>query len=159
MLSIRQPYAWAIAHGYKEEEYRTWSTTYRGPLLIHASLTKTQTEKDAYRDLQRQAPEIPPFDELERGGVVGVCEIVGCAGREGDYAWRVANPRPLPFTPEKGKLSLVRVTKPQLLALVPGRTEGCEVDVGPSHVPHATARHSSPSGARGLWRYGARKRH
>ncbi|MFB4265356.1 ASCH domain-containing protein [Nonomuraea sp. GTA35] len=35
-LSVRQPWAWAIAHGGKTIENRTWSTGYRGPLMIHA---------------------------------------------------------------------------------------------------------------------------
>ncbi len=35
-LTIHQPWAWAIAAGHKRVENRTWSTTYRGPLVIHA---------------------------------------------------------------------------------------------------------------------------
>jgi len=29
-LSIRQPYAWLIIHGYKDIENRTWGTRVRG---------------------------------------------------------------------------------------------------------------------------------
>lgn len=36
-LSIRQPWAWLIANGYKDIENRSWRTNYRGPVLIHAS--------------------------------------------------------------------------------------------------------------------------
>lgn len=36
-LSIRQPWAQEIADGFKTLEFRSWSTTYRGPLLICAS--------------------------------------------------------------------------------------------------------------------------
>lgn len=35
-LTIKQPFASLIAEGYKEYEFRTWKTKYRGPLLIHA---------------------------------------------------------------------------------------------------------------------------
>ncbi|MFI7644097.1 ASCH domain-containing protein [Nonomuraea sp. NPDC049400] len=35
-LSVRQPWAWAITHGQKDIENRTWTTGYRGPLAIHA---------------------------------------------------------------------------------------------------------------------------
>ncbi len=38
-LTIRQPWAWAITCGLKRVENRTWSTNYRGPLLIHAGKT------------------------------------------------------------------------------------------------------------------------
>lgn len=36
-LSIQQPWAWAIVKRDKRVENRTWPTTYRGPVLIHAS--------------------------------------------------------------------------------------------------------------------------
>ena len=36
-LSVRQPWASLIAHGHKDVENRTWSTNYRGPLIVHAS--------------------------------------------------------------------------------------------------------------------------
>ena len=35
-ITVQQPWAWAIAYGGKRVENRTWSTTYRGPLAIHA---------------------------------------------------------------------------------------------------------------------------
>lgn len=35
-LTIKQPWAWAIAHGQKNVENRTWATSYRGLLAIHA---------------------------------------------------------------------------------------------------------------------------
>lgn len=37
ILSVRQPWAFAIARGWKPIENRSWPTDYRGPLLIHAS--------------------------------------------------------------------------------------------------------------------------
>jgi len=43
-LSVRQPWAWLIAHGLKPVENREWETHYRGPVLIHAS--KTFSEED-----------------------------------------------------------------------------------------------------------------
>ena len=38
-LSLRQPWASALFLLGKDVENRTWFTTYRGPLLIHASKT------------------------------------------------------------------------------------------------------------------------
>jgi hypothetical protein len=35
-ITVKQPWAWAIAHGGKDVENRTWGTGYRGPLAIHA---------------------------------------------------------------------------------------------------------------------------
>lgn len=47
-LSLRQPWAWAVVHGYKDVENRSWSTKHRGPLLIHAS---KQLDPEGFRFL------------------------------------------------------------------------------------------------------------
>ena len=36
VLTIKQPWACLIVNGYKEYEFRTWKTNYRGKILIHA---------------------------------------------------------------------------------------------------------------------------
>ena len=38
LLSVRQPWAWAIARGRKRVENRTWAPSYRGPVAIYASM-------------------------------------------------------------------------------------------------------------------------
>ena len=35
-LTIKEPWATLITEGYKEYEFRTWKTKYRGDILIHA---------------------------------------------------------------------------------------------------------------------------
>jgi len=39
-LSLPQPWAMLVIMGVKEIEKRSWSTAYRGPMLIHASKGK-----------------------------------------------------------------------------------------------------------------------
>ncbi len=39
-LSIRQPYATAVVRGLKMVENRSWGTTYRGLVLIHAGVSR-----------------------------------------------------------------------------------------------------------------------
>ena len=70
IISVRQPWAWLIVAGHKDIENRTWRTSYRGPLLIHASLA---TEPDDF-PMQREWIEtcgivIP--EDLPRGAIVG----------------------------------------------------------------------------------------
>lgn len=36
VITIKEPFATLIAEGYKEYEFRTWKTKYRGEILIHA---------------------------------------------------------------------------------------------------------------------------
>ncbi|MFE9334885.1 hypothetical protein [Streptomyces sp. NPDC006925] len=70
-LSIRQPWAAAIAHGPKRVENRSWFATYRGPLLLHSSKTLDRTAM--------RHPLISPILRglpLETGAVVGVAQLV-----------------------------------------------------------------------------------
>ena len=36
VITIKEPFATLIAEGYKEYEFRTWRTNYKGEILIHA---------------------------------------------------------------------------------------------------------------------------
>ena len=78
-ISIRQPWAWLIVNGYKDVENRTWSTKYRGPILIHTG-KKLDPAFDELREELREEFDIhvPPRKELPRGGVVGQTTIVDC---------------------------------------------------------------------------------
>ena len=45
-LTLHRPWDYAIAHGHKCVENRTWATAYRGPLLIHAGMKWDQAAAD-----------------------------------------------------------------------------------------------------------------
>lgn len=53
VLTIKQPFASLIVNGYKEYEFRTWKTKYRGEFLIHAGkgIDKKAMEKFSYLNL------------------------------------------------------------------------------------------------------------
>lgn len=113
-LSIRQPWAWLILHAGKDVENRTWRTSYRGPLLLHAGAWD-DGETPAW--LRRAFNvDIPDGTVLERGGVVGLAYLVDCVRSsasqwfEGPWGWVLRDPQPLPFFPLKGKLGLFRVS-------------------------------------------------
>ncbi|WP_230938422.1 ASCH domain-containing protein [Burkholderia multivorans] len=121
-LSIRQPWAWLVTAGHKDIENRTWPTSYRGPLLIHASKGMTRAEyEDAMRfALVAGAPyaELQRFDESARGGIIGVADLFDCVPpsrrsspwhTDGCYGLAVRNARPLPFIPYKGQLGIFEV--------------------------------------------------
>ena len=48
-LTVKEPWASLIINGYKEYEFRSWKTNYRGRILIHAGLT---LEKDAFKNFK-----------------------------------------------------------------------------------------------------------
>lgn len=91
-LSICQPWAWAIARGFKTVENRTWKTAHRGPIAIHASSSDRHMTLEAedilidggehifdalnsYGDENGFTEDNPPF---QFGVIVGTVEIVGC---------------------------------------------------------------------------------
>lgn len=67
-LTICQPYAELIARGEKVIENRTWFTRYRGPLAIHAGLSRSWLEPGS-----RFSERNLPF-----GAVVAIADLVDC---------------------------------------------------------------------------------
>lgn len=120
-LSIRQPWAWLIVHGFKPVENRDWPTRYRGPFLVHASKGMTREDYEDARDLaQVQGITIPAPHELERGGIVGVATLSGCVTHSpsrwffGKFGFELADAKPLPFLPLKGRLGFFDVDYPEV---------------------------------------------
>jgi hypothetical protein len=103
ILSLRQPWAHLVVSGSKNIENRTWSTPYRGPFLIHASL-----------NVNREACRLHGLDpaKLETGGVIGIAEIADCVTRhkskwfEGPVGFVLRKRRKLPFVEWRGALGL-----------------------------------------------------
>ena len=92
VLTVRQPWASRIIAGKKKSEFRGRPTRYRGSVAIHAGLQAERGETD----------------EMPRGAIIGVVEIVGCRELEpGRFAWKLANPRALKKPiPARGQLGL-----------------------------------------------------
>lgn len=58
-LSLRPAWAWAVAHAGKRIENRTWTTSYRGRIYIHAS-TKTPSDDERRELVPLGMPQRPP---------------------------------------------------------------------------------------------------
>ena len=87
-LTIFQPWASAIAIGAKRIETRSWSTSYRGPIAIHAGKRRITRE---LRDLQENSLVWQAVfwrwtdryeDALPFGTFVAVADLVGCCRTE-----------------------------------------------------------------------------
>lgn len=83
-LSVRQPWAWAIAAGLKDVENRSWPTSYRGPLLIHAS---RKPFPGGIAELRRMGIDVPT-DELVFGAYVARVQLVDCV-TDADSEWAI----------------------------------------------------------------------
>jgi hypothetical protein len=119
-LSIRQPWAWLIANGYKDIENRSWNTTYRGEFFIHASKSMSGKEYvhcldflgSLKRDQNVALPiiRLPDKKELNFGGIVGVATLTACVTESdspwftGGFGFVLENPRVLPFMSCQGTL-------------------------------------------------------
>lgn len=115
VLSIQQPWAWAITAGRKEVENRSWQTAYRGRVYIHAS---GKLNREGIKWLARTFRLRVP-DELPQGAVVAVADLVDVVTRKrakrfgrwfgGPYGFVFSNVRILrrPVV-TRGKLGLYR---------------------------------------------------
>lgn len=121
-LSIRQPWAWLIINGGKDVENRDWPTGFRGRFLIHAGKGMTRDEYLGGADLLAHIDRrimLPPFEALDRGGIVGAAVLAGCVGHSespwffGRYGFELRDVMPLPFRPYKGALGFFDVSEPQ----------------------------------------------
>ena len=137
-LSLIQPWATLVLTGAKGFETRSWTTTYRGPLLIHAAKGFPVFARDFCISVTDLTPTELPF-----GAIIGRVVLKNIYRTEdlaptltalellyGDYltgrwAWELveaeAFEHPIPY---KGALGLFEVI---LLAELPGPHEpGCE---------------------------------
>lgn len=116
-LSVRQPWAWLIVHGYKDVENRSWLTDYRGELLIHACKT---FERDALEWILSKFPTLRGAMPLKKqdydlGGLIARVTLVDCTNRckspwfTGPYGWVLENPIATAFIPYKGRLGLFEI--------------------------------------------------
>lgn len=70
-LTIHREWAWLIAEGYKRVENRSWTTTYRGPLAIHAGLKTAPSARLVANTLGISIP-----DQVPGGVILAVAELV-----------------------------------------------------------------------------------
>ena len=74
-------------------------------------------DHQGYEEVRARFPEVPlpPIEELERGGIVGQCDIADCVSQSdstwfsGPYGFVIQNAKSLPFRPLPGKLGFFEV--------------------------------------------------
>ena len=82
-ISIRPPWAWAILHAGKDIENRTWRTSMRGTVAVHAFLNMNRLYYEwACKEIKRIAPraKVPPYEAVSRGSIIGVVEGITVSG-------------------------------------------------------------------------------
>lgn len=110
-LTVRQPHASLVAIGAKTNETRSWYTSYRGPLAIHASAKMGKAEKELcwvspFFELLSDAGLIKPHAHrndlyhFPLGAVIATCRLVTCMKIGIDSGPRMCNTAVLPSEPE-----------------------------------------------------------
>jgi hypothetical protein len=69
-MTTHFPWAWLMAHGYKEEEYRTRKLTFPPVVLLHSGLsTESDWVMEEY-DIPRRS--------IQRGAILGAARVIDC---------------------------------------------------------------------------------
>lgn len=120
-LTIYPHWAWAIIHGRKRIENRTWRTDYRGRLWIHSGRRRTPEASDL--DL---LPDLPAPDSLVTGAIIGhvslvdvvpLHEVSGRPFASGPWCWVLESPTPVDPIPCSGQVSLWTPPRRALVAV------------------------------------------
>jgi hypothetical protein len=146
-ITLWQPWASYVAHGMKKLETRSWPTSYRGPLAIHAAAR--QINHDGRELMKRHRPLVPFAHATRRLAAVITRNLV--PSRHRDFAGMV------PFGAIVAVCRLVDVfpivgppgdpREHELGDFTPGRFAWVLLDVEPLKVP-VPAR-----GRQGLWEW------
>lgn len=129
-LSLWQPWASAMALGFKKNETRSWSTNYRGPLLIHAAKKVVQWP-NVYIQALFDGIAFQP-DDLPLGQVLCRVDLIDCKrilrhnrpseGMErslgdytpGRYMWITDNLHIFPSFPFRGRQGLFDIPEGEI---------------------------------------------
>lgn len=116
-LSVRQPWAFCLAAGWKDIENRSWrrgnpGLNFRGEFCIHASTGMTRDEYEGCAELCEDLGFVcPPPADLLRGGIIGIARITEVVTFHPTSLWFfgpvglvIADARPIDFIPVGGRL-------------------------------------------------------
>lgn len=124
-ISLKQPWAALIVAGIKPIENRKWSTSYRGPLLIHAS---KNWDGEGAEWIVEHFPELKGliyFSNHLKGKIIGQVEMIDCVRDYdskwffGPYGFVFKNPVEFIPIPYKGQLGIFEVSEPMQIYLIP----------------------------------------
>ena len=76
VITIKQPFASLIIEEYKEYEFRTWKTKYRGEIYIQAGLGVDKKAMEKYKDLNLTYPQ---------GCIIGKAILKDCIKINDDF--------------------------------------------------------------------------
>ena len=88
VLTIKEPWASLIINGYKEYEFRSFKTNYRGKILIHAGLTLEKNNVIKFNDYNL---------DYGHGEIIGEAYITDCILVDDEFENKLYNINPLVY--------------------------------------------------------------
>ena len=86
VLTIRNPWASLIVDGYKEYEFRSWKTNYRGKIFIHSSANLEKNTFDRFKGYNLN---------YINGAIIGEAEIIDCILVDDDFNKKLVKSNPI----------------------------------------------------------------
>ena len=87
VLSLIEPWATLIKEGKKVIETRSWKTSYRGELYIHASNKKIKKSDAHTIELLNLIPNVP----MGYGNIICKCNLVDCIYMDQEFLDKILN--------------------------------------------------------------------
>ncbi len=87
-ITIKQPFATLIAKGFKEYEFRTWRTKYRGEILIHAGKGIDKKAMERFKHFNLEYPT---------GCIIAKAKLVDCVYIDDDKVDLLRKKNPLVY--------------------------------------------------------------
>lgn len=105
VISLTEPFATLIKEKKKKIETRSWKTTYRGEIYIHASSTRVPKEWKENKELMNLVQE-----ELTFGKIICKCNLVDCIEMTEEWIDKIKKEQPEEYACgiyEKGRYAWV----------------------------------------------------
>lgn len=105
VISLTEPFATLIKEKKKRIETRSWKTSYRGKLYIHASSTRVPKEWKENKELMNLVQE-----ELTFGKIICKCNLVDCIEMTEEWIDKIKKEQPEEYVCgiyEKGRYAWV----------------------------------------------------
>lgn len=88
VITIKQPWATLIAKGYKEYEFRTWRTKYRGEIFIHAGKGINKEAVERFKEYNLEYPQ---------GKIIAKATLTDCIEVDARFREKVIPKNPLVY--------------------------------------------------------------
>lgn len=105
VISLTEPFATLIKEKKKKIETRSWKTSYRGEIYIHASSTRVPKEWKENKELMSLIE-----DELSFGKIICKCNLVDCIEMTEEWIDKIKKEQPEEYVCgiyEKGRYAWV----------------------------------------------------